>query len=855
MGRGHESNSSITEAAAIVRIRALWSGLIEPYATIEDDEVRRRARLLALIATIYMPVHLIIPLVAGIFDRTYDPFDDPIALVWWGNGFALLLSFALSRTKHYRLGFVMVFLALSATSATIATARASIELFLPWLLAPVLLGSLLLPLKAAVGIATIALASGLVLLSSQPRIESGQQLLLFGFLVGASFFSTALALIRYQSTMRLRGERRDLDVTKEELRQVRDDLEKMQVGQQTEELLQAIGSLREQIAERMRTEEELERRNRALGLLNRVIVATTSTLEIEAGLEIACRELAQAFTVPYASAFLVNGDGTAVTFVAEYRKEGQVSPLEALFRNDNNVMVQLLKQKRPVVIDASEDDPMLAAPRELKSAIGMGSMLLLPLYVRDVATGGISLLSSQARSFAKEDLELAGNVAAAVSQMLYDAQLFAAEREQRALAEALRDTAAVISSSLNLEEVLDRILTNVGHVVTHDSANIMLVEGDYGQVVRLRGYAERGEASQLESRRLIIGEVPLLKRMSETQQPVCVPDTRDSVEWVSYPDVDWIQSYVGAPICIEESLIGFIHLNSDTVDHFSDAHARNLLAFANQAAVTIHNARLHEQVERHAVELEQRVKERTAELEAANTDLERLARVKDEFVSNISHELRTPITNLLLRHDLIVRRPERFERHLAVIRRETKRLHRIIEDLLQLSRLDRGQITSRAGSVDINSLVERFVADRAALADERGMNLSLETRPNLPTVETDEELMGQVLGILLTNAISYSPKGARIWVTTDIAERDGQAGITFAVRDSGPGIAADEQAEVFGRFFRGSAAMESGVPGTGLGLAIASEIVKRHHGQIELFSQGEEGKGSTFTVWLPSESL
>jgi signal transduction histidine kinase len=110
-----------------------------------------------------------------------------------------------------------------------------------------------------------------------------------------------------------------------------------------------------------------------------------------------------------------------------------------------------------------------------------------------------------------------------------------------------------------------------------------------------------------------------------------------------------------------------------------------------------------------------------------------------------------------------------------------------------------------------------------------------------------------VLSILLTNALTYTPEGGRVVVTTQLRRREGKRWAGFSVGDTGPGIPLDEQSRVFERFVRGKVGRESGVPGTGLGLALAQEIVQRHRGQIELVSEGAPGKGATFTVWLPAE--
>jgi signal transduction histidine kinase len=241
------------------------------------------------------------------------------------------------------------------------------------------------------------------------------------------------------------------------------------------------------------------------------------------------------------------------------------------------------------------------------------------------------------------------------------------------------------------------------------------------------------------------------------------------------------------------------------------------------------------------------------ELEAANERLEALSRVKDEFVSNVSHELRTPITNLKLYLSLLLSTPEKSAAFIATLERETDRLKNMIEGLLTLSRLDQDRVAIKFVALDINELVEEYVGDRTALVESKGLEVTLEMEPELPTLRADASLLGEVLGILLTNAINYTPAGGRVVVRTQERHFQGRWWAGFSVSDSGPGIAQKEQAQLFTRFFRGEVGRSSEVPGTGLGLAIAKEIVERHHGKIEVESEGTPGEGARFGVWLMAE--
>ena len=175
------------------------------------------------------------------------------------------------------------------------------------------------------------------------------------------------------------------------------------------------------------------------------------------------------------------------------------------------------------------------------------------------------------------------------------------EREQRTMAEALRDTAAILNGTLRIDEVLDQILTQMGRVLPYDTANLMLLEDGMARIVRYQGYKERGLEDVVLTHRLSLEKANNLKWMAETGKPQAIPDTWQSSDWIRLPRSNWIRSYAGAPLQVRGRTIGFLNVNSASQGLYTDKHAGRLQVFAEHAALAIENARLYHEVEQLAL--------------------------------------------------------------------------------------------------------------------------------------------------------------------------------------------------------------------------------------------------------------
>jgi signal transduction histidine kinase len=261
-------------------------------------------------------------------------------------------------------------------------------------------------------------------------------------------------------------------------------------------------------------------------------------------------------------------------------------------------------------------------------------------------------------------------------------------------------------------------------------------------------------------------------------------------------------------------------------------------------------------LEKHQMQqrLEEDLRRHNEALEEENRRVQEVNQLKSEFVSLVSHELRTPLTAISGYLDLLLEAqgtlsPAKNQELLAIVKRNTERLVKLIDDLLDLSRIESGKIELRATAVDIVALITEVVGLLQPQIEAKGQLLSFDPTQSLPAVAGDVERIRQILINLLSNAHKYTPQGGRIWLTADA--EDGWVRIN--VRDNGIGLSPDEQARLFDRFFRARRPATQGVEGSGLGLPITRLLVEMHGGRITVTSA--PGKGSTFSFTLPAADV
>jgi len=222
-------------------------------------------------------------------------------------------------------------------------------------------------------------------------------------------------------------------------------------------------------------------------------------------------------------------------------------------------------------------------------------------------------------------------------------------------------------------------------------------------------------------------------------------------------------------------------------------------------------------------------------------------------VSAVSHEFRTPLTSLRQLSEMLskgrVPTEDLRQKSYDILSRESERLQRLVESLLDFGRIEARAFRYHYEHLDPVTLVGDLVAEFQEKAAAQGYHVELELAGEYPLIHADREALGLALRNLLDNAVKYSPGCRAVWV--EMARERGR--LAIRVRDQGMGIPASEQKEIFKRFVRGTGSRAANIQGTGIGLAMARHIIEAHDGEIRL--ESEPGRGSTFTILLPLEKM
>jgi signal transduction histidine kinase len=445
--------------------------------------------------------------------------------------------------------------------------------------------------------------------------------------------------------------------------------------------------------------------------------------------------------------------------------------------------------------------------------------------------------------------------------------------EQR-LAEliTLNELGLVVSSTLDRDELIERALQAVTRHLRFDRALILLVDPVRNVLTDGRSIGGSPEMAA----RIAELELPvelddgLLSRIARSDGPLLFRDVdRDPDEANrEFARLLEVSSFLGTPLVTKGRTVGVLAVdNRLTGRDVMPGDGPLLYTVGSLLAGGLENARLYAELEDQKAVLEQRVLERTADLVDARQAAEAATEAKSRFLSNVSHELRTPLTSVVGFSKLISKRltdvvfpavgpteDAKLERamrqvtdNLAIIVDEGERLTNLINETLDLAKIEAGRVEWRSEPVDVDDVISRAAAATASvLRPDSGPKLVVEIEPDLPSITGDRDRLIQVVINLISNAVKFTPEGA----ITIVAWHEVEGGwVQVAVSDTGVGIADTDIDKVFEPFGQASEGRAIGARGSGLGLPICREIVEHHGGRLWL--QSRVGAGSTFQFTLP----
>ncbi len=445
--------------------------------------------------------------------------------------------------------------------------------------------------------------------------------------------------------------------------------------------------------------------------------------------------------------------------------------------------------------------------------------------------------------------------------------------ERAALAEArtIHSANLALSQSLNLDEILKLLLDHLREIVPYDSASVILLDDEYQLSVRaIRGFGSQDSSVQPYNIGFDARSNPVINSVIESSQSMSVDDTNAYPDW-KYPfGIRAGRSWMGVPFKAGGQVLGLYSLYKTIPGFFNQTYRELAETMAAQAAIAIQNAKLHQELQRHAAELEQRVIDRTAELANRVSEVETLNRtmvslmddlqeavkkaesadrLKSAFLATMSHELRTPLNSIIGFSGILLQKmvgplSEEQEKQLKMVQDSARHLLELINDILDISKIEADQLIISTEVIDIGVAIQKSVDKIKPMAEKKGLALTSIVTPQSIKIIADRRRVEQILLNLLNNAVKFTENGE---VHLECSTNDGF--VTVCVQDTGIGIKPEDLPTLFKPFRQIDTGITRQYEGTGLGLSICKRLVELMNGSI--WADSEPGKGSTFSFTLP----
>jgi GAF domain-containing protein len=528
-------------------------------------------------------------------------------------------------------------------------------------------------------------------------------------------------------------------------------------------------------------------------------------------------------------------DGELYRFGANYgfSREAEEYALEHPIRPDRGSIVgRVALEGIAVHLPDVLADPEYRATGYQK-VFGYRTNLGVPLLREGTTIGVFSLTRDEVKPFTEKQVELATTFADQAVIAIENARLLNELRQSLQQQTATADVLKTISrSTFDLQTVLDTLVQSAARLCEADNSFLFQRQGP--NFIWSAGCGFSPEYLNFWKERPVLFERgTAVGRAAVEGKIIHIPDVLEDKEYTSWDSqrIGGYRSVLGVPLLREGIPIGVIGLTRNNPRAFSEQHIELLQTFADQAAIAIENVRLFDEIQ-----------DKSRQLEVASQH-------KSQFLANMSHELRTPLNAILGYTELMADGAygEPSEKMLGILKRleaNGKHLLGLINDVLDLSKIEAGQLVLELSDYSIQDIAQTVRSTLEPLAADKKLAFKVEVASQLPPGRGDGRRLTQVLINLVGNAIKFTDVGE-----VAIKAQANNGSFYVAVRDTGPGISAADQAKLFQEFQQADNAITRKKGGTGLGLAISKRIIEMHGGKIWVESQ--PGQGSTFAFTLP----